>query len=78
MGALSGGERQRVLLAQALIPQPDLVVLDEPMSALDEPGARIFADLLAGWRASGTTVFWIEHDLDAVSLFEVVPVVFVL
>lgn len=67
MGALSGGERQRVLLAQALIPQPDLVVLDEPMSALDEPGARIFADLLAGWRASGTTVFWIEHDLDAVS-----------
>lgn len=67
MGALSGGERQRVLLAQALIPRPDLVVLDEPMSALDEPGARIFADLLASWRASGTTVLWIEHDLAAVT-----------
>jgi len=67
MGALSGGERQRVLLAQALIPQPDLVVLDEPMSALDEPGARIFADLLTGWRTSGITVLWIEHDLAAVT-----------
>ena len=66
MGALSGGERQRVLLAQGLIPAPQLLVLDEPMAALDEAGVRVFERLLLDWQRSGVTVLWIEHDLDAV------------
>jgi zinc transport system ATP-binding protein len=66
MGALSGGERQRVLLAQGLVPEAQLVVLDEPMSALDEPGVQVFEQLLRDWRQAGTTVLWIEHDLQAV------------
>ncbi|MGE1081401.1 metal ABC transporter ATP-binding protein [Pseudomonas shirazensis] len=66
MGALSGGERQRVLLAQGLIPEPQLLVLDEPMSALDEAGIQVFEQLLHSWRQSGITVLWIEHDLEAV------------
>ncbi len=59
MGALSGGERQRV-------PEPQLLVLDEPMSALDEAGIQVFEQLLLAWRQAGTTVLWIEHDLEAV------------
>lgn len=66
MGALSGGERQRVLLAQGLVPEAQLMVLDEPMSALDEPGVQVFERLLSEWRQAGVTVLWIEHDLEAV------------
>lgn len=66
MGALSGGERQRVLIAQALMPAPDLLVLDEPMAALDEAGAAMFAGLIGNMKEAGVTVLWVEHDLAAV------------
>ena len=66
MGALSGGERQRVLLAQSLIPRPGLLVLDEPMAALDEEGLAVFEQLLNDWRRDEVTVLWVDHDLEAV------------
>jgi zinc transport system ATP-binding protein len=66
IGSLSGGERQRLLFAQALIPAPALLVLDEPMTSLDEGGARLFEELILQEHASGTTILWINHDLDQV------------
>ena len=67
IGSLSGGERQRLLFAQALIPSPDLLVLDEPMTSLDEGGARLFEQLIVELNAAGTTVLWINHDLEQVA-----------
>ena len=66
LGSLSGGERQRLLFAQALIPAPALLVLDEPMTSLDEGGARLFEELILQEHARGTTILWINHDLDQV------------
>ena len=67
LGSLSGGERQRLLFAQALIPNPDLLVLDEPMTSLDESGARLFEQLIVELNSEGTTVLWINHDLAQVA-----------
>lgn len=67
IGSLSGGERQRLLFAQALIPAPALLVLDEPMTSLDEGGARLFEQLIRDINAAGSTVLWINHDLDQVA-----------
>ncbi|PXF57915.1 MAG: manganese ABC transporter ATP-binding protein [Deltaproteobacteria bacterium] len=66
MGQLSGGERQRVLFAQALLPSPDLLILDEPMTGLDEVGSSLFEDMLIKLKNNGVTIFWIHHDLKQV------------
>ena len=65
MAGLSGGERQRVGVAQALIGDPDLVILDEPSAGLDPTGRRDMLDLIQELR-SETTVFYSTHILDDV------------
>lgn len=61
---LSGGQLQRVLLARALVCEPELLVLDEPTSGLDERAARDFMALVAQLRrARGTAILLVTHDL---------------
>jgi zinc transport system ATP-binding protein len=62
-GGLSGGERQRVLLAQALIPAPALLVLDEPMTGLDLAGKELFEQAIRRFVTDGGTALWINHDI---------------
>lgn len=71
----SKGMLQRVGLAQALINDPELVVLDEPMSGLDPIGRREIKDIILGLKEKGTTVFFSSHILaDAEALCDRVGV----
>ena len=59
---LSGGEMKRALVARALVAEPDLLILDEPTAALDEPSRRTFWKLLAGLPEK-TAIVLATHDL---------------
>ena len=64
LGTLSGGEMQRVLLAFALYPKPDLLLLDEPVSAVDRMGIETFYDLVTVMRKEhAMPILLVSHDL---------------
>ncbi|WP_048767987.1 metal ABC transporter ATP-binding protein [Oligella urethralis] len=69
IGKLSGGELKRLVIAQALYPEPELILLDEPLVALDEPGTELFFSMLSELQSMGKTIIWVEHDLMAVQKY---------
>ena len=62
---LSGGERQRVNLAAGTVAPPKLLLLDEPVSALDPANRSAALDLIAGLTSHGVAVLSVFHDLEA-------------
>ncbi len=60
----SKGMRQRVGIAQAIIHNPQLLILDEPMSGLDPPGRRMVKDIIDHYHKQGRTVLFSTHNLD--------------
>ncbi len=65
---LSGGERQRVIIARALVGEPDLLLLDEPFSAVDQPSQADFYTLLSRLnKEEGLTIVLVSHDLEMVA-----------
>ena len=64
---LSGGQMQRVLLARALIVEPDVLMLDEPTQGLDQPGQAEFYRLIEDLRSElGCAVMMVSHELHVV------------
>jgi ABC-2 type transport system ATP-binding protein len=61
MGTYSKGMQQRLALAQALLGDPELLILDEPMSGLDPLGRRDVRDIILARAAAGATVFFSSH-----------------
>ena len=67
IGALSGGMRQRLGIAQAILNDPKLLVLDEPSAGVDFQGEHLFCELLDELRAAkGFTQLMVSHDLGMV------------
>ena len=67
IGQLSGGEQQRLLIAQALVRQPALLLLDEPLDSLDLPNQAAIAGLLeAICREQGVAVVIVAHDVNPI------------
>jgi zinc/manganese transport system ATP-binding protein len=67
VGQVSGGEQQRLLIAQALVRRPALMLLDEPLDSLDLPNQAAVAALISGiCRDRGVTVILVAHDVNPI------------
>jgi zinc transport system ATP-binding protein len=70
IGELSGGQQQRTLIARALVNNPELLILDEPTTALDPDGREGFFALLTELnREKGITVLMVTHDLGTIGQY---------
>jgi ABC-2 type transport system ATP-binding protein len=66
VGGFSKGMAQRLVLAMALVGEPDLIILDEPSTGLDPNGARRMREIVREENARGTTIFFSSHILGQV------------
>ncbi len=72
---LSGGQRQRVLIAQGLVQDAELLLLDEPVAGLDVTSQRIILEVIAEERDRGHTVITTTHDIGSASRADLVVLV---
>ncbi|MGW7353791.1 metal ABC transporter ATP-binding protein [Streptomyces sp. Z26] len=63
VNALSGGQHQRVLIARALAGEPELLIMDEPLTGVDLASQRVLAEALRGQKDGGTSVLLVLHEL---------------
>jgi zinc transport system ATP-binding protein len=70
LGELSGGEIQRVLLALAMEPVPDLLLLDEPVSGVDFNGRQLFYSIVSDLRRQyDLSIILVSHDIELMRQF---------
>ena len=68
IGELSGGQQQRVFIAKALVNDPKLLILDEPVTGIDLQSTELFYGILRELnQKQNITIIWSSHDMDAVN-----------
>ena len=68
IGELSGGQQQRVFIAKALVGEPKILILDEPVTGIDTQSTELFYGILRELnKKQNLTIIWSSHDLDAVN-----------
>ena len=68
IGELSGGQQQRVFIAKALVNNPKIMILDEPVTGIDYQSTELFYGILRELnQKQGITIVWSSHDMDAVN-----------
>jgi len=68
IGDLSGGQQQRVFIAKALVNNPKILILDEPVTGIDQQSIDLFYSILKELNSKkNITIIWSSHDLDAVN-----------
>ena len=68
IGELSGGQQQRVFIAKALVNNPKILILDEPVTGIDQQSIELFYSILRELNSNQKiTIIWSSHDLDAVN-----------
>jgi zinc transport system ATP-binding protein len=68
IGDLSGGQQQRVFIAKALVNDPRILILDEPVAGIDSQSKDLFYQILLDLnKKDNITIIWSSHDLDAVA-----------
>jgi len=68
IGDLSGGQQQRVFIAKALVKDPQILILDEPVTGIDLQSKDLFYQILRDLNQKDSiTIIWSSHDLDAVA-----------
>jgi len=68
IGELSGGQLQRVFIAKALVNDPQILILDEPVTGIDSQSKELFYEILRGLnKKENLTIIWSSHDLEAVA-----------
>jgi zinc transport system ATP-binding protein len=68
IGELSGGQQQRVFIAKALVNNPKILILDEPVTGIDQQSIDLFYSILRELNSKQKiTIIWSSHDLDAVN-----------
>jgi branched-chain amino acid transport system ATP-binding protein len=65
-GSLSGGQRKLLEMARALMSEPKLIMLDEPMAGVNPALTQSLLEHIKGLKANGTTVLFVEHDMHMV------------